>query len=282
MDMTSFSSPYICGVMRCDGLTTGHLMSVGGCVFLLCRRGKAVFSVNSRRFILSSGYMGFIEFDMVTVPVEVSADFEAVYMSVDFEATQDIFFLVTSNRFWDFVYKRPMFPLPEDLLPAVGHWFDIVNWMYVNSSDSVKEKTLRNEAENFILNMAEQVEARLGKLGINPAKNRAWTIINDFIGLLGRHYAAHHDVAYYAACLNVTPNYLNIITRRNVGTTAKEQINLQIGLVAKMLLDTTDLTVKQIAERLHYDDPSYLCRIFRKQTGMSPIQYRNKVRNGKN
>lgn len=30
-----------------------------------------------------------------------------------------------------------------------------------------------------------------------------------------------------------------------------------------MLLDTTDLSVKQIAARLHYDDPSYLCRLFR-------------------
>ena len=45
-----------------------------------------------------------------------------------------------------------------------------------------------------------------------------------------------------------------------------------------MLLDTTDLSVKQIAERLHYDDPSYMCRIFRKHTGMSPIEYRNKLR----
>ena len=85
-------------------------------------------------------------------------------------------------------------------------------------------------------------------------------------------------MAFYAGKLNITPNYLNIIVRKNIGTTAKEQINVQLGLVVKMLLDTTDLTVKEIAERLHYDDPSYLCRIFRKQTGLSPINYRNKLR----
>jgi AraC-like DNA-binding protein len=59
---------------------------------------------------------------------------------------------------------------------------------------------------------------------------------------------------------------------------AKEQINKQIELVIRTLLDTTDLSVKQIAERLHYEDPSYLCRIFRKQTGMTPMQYRNKLK----
>ncbi|MGN0220222.1 MAG: helix-turn-helix transcriptional regulator [Muribaculaceae bacterium] len=88
-------------------------------------------------------------------------------------------------------------------------------------------------------------------------------------------HARHHDVTFYASQLNVTPNYLNIISKRNTGTTAKEQINIQIGLVVRMLLDTTDLSVKQIAARLHYDDPSYLCRLFRKQTGMSPLEYRH-------
>ena len=141
-----------------------------------------------------------------------------------------------------------------------------------------REIVMRNEMENFILIMAEQVEARLGALGENPSKNRAWTLVNDFIGLINRHYASHHDVAFYADKLNITSNYLNIITKKNSGISAKEQINIQIIIVVKALLDTTDLSVKQISERLHYDDPSYLCRIFRKQTGMSPLQYRNKLR----
>ena len=70
------------------------------------------------------------------------------------------------------------------------------------------------------------------------------------------------------------PNYLNIITRKHTGISAKEQINLMLVHVIKTLLDTTDSPVKHISERLHYDDPSYLCRIFRQQTGLTPIQYR--------
>lgn len=69
-----------------------------------------------------------------------------------------------------------------------------------------------------------------------------------------------------------------IICRKYFGTTAKEQIGIQIGLVVKNLLDTTDLTVKEISEQLHFDDPSYLCRIFKRQTGLTPLQYRNRLR----
>lgn len=245
---------------------------------MLCERGKAVFSINSRDFVMEPGCMGIVASDMVVVPADISVDFEVRCLSINFDEAQDIFFLVTSNRFWDFIYKSPVFVLPERLRPLLNSWFGLLDWISDNCSEAIRDRMMRNEAENFILNVAEQVELRLGVLRINPSKNRTWAIINDFVGLLGRHYAAHHDVAFYAGRLNVTPNYLNIITKRHVGITAKEQISIQIGLVTKMLLDKTDLSVKQIAERLHYDDPSYLCRIFRKQTGMSPMQYRNNIR----
>lgn len=281
MSDTNVSSQFRSGVMDSSYWRCGHPLALPGCLIMLCEEGEARFSINSRDFTMAPGMMAFICFDMVSVPLSVSDDFKARYVSVGFNATQEIFFCVTSNRFWEFIYLYPIFVVPEDLAGAAVHWHALTGWLFSESSESVREKIMRNEVENLMLVMAEQVETRLGILGENPPKNRAWTLINDFVGLLGRHYAAHHDVAFYAARLNVTPNYLNIITKRNIGTTAKAQIDLQIGRVARMLLDTTDLSVKQIAERLHYDDTSYLCRVFRKQTGMSPIQFRNSLRGEK-
>lgn len=267
-----------CGTIDGKSRTGARPLTVDGCMIMLCERGEAQLSVNSRRFVMTPGCMAVLSFDMVTGSLGVSEGFEAKFLSIGFDAAQDIFFLAPSNRFWNFIYKSPVFGLPDDLRAPVGHWFALTEWLSANSQDATRDRMMRNEVENFILTMTEQIETRLGQLGESPAKNRAWALVNDFIGLLERNYAAHHDVAYYADLLHVTPNYLNIITRRCTGLTVKEQINLRIGLVAKMLLDTTDMSVKQIAQRLHYDDPSYLCRIFRKQTGMSPIQYRNKTR----
>lgn len=274
----AYSSAFVYGQSGNGDWKAGKPLPIDGCTIMLCDSGCASFTINSRSFVISPGMMAFFAFDMVVIPAAVSDDFKARYLAVNFDTTQDIFFLVASNRFWDFLYKSPVFSVTPDDQAVINHWFVIQKWLYANCSESIKDKMMRNEVENFMLILAEQVEARLGMLGQNPSKNRAWAIVNDFIALLNRHYAAHHDVAFYAEKLNVTPNYLNIIVRRNIGTSAKEQINIQIGLVLRTLLDTTDLSVKQIAERVHYDDPSYLCRIFRKQTGLSPIQYRNKVR----
>lgn len=270
---TTQRQPFISGSTGAATLTAGHPLPVDGCLIMLCEGGSAAISVNSRTHTMSRGMMALLAFDMVVVPLELRDGFSARFLSLDFDTAQDIFFLVTSNRFWDFVYTTPVFALPSSLRAAVSHWFAIVGHISSGYSSALRDRMLRNEAGNFILAMARQIETRLGRLGSSPTKNRAWTLTNSFIALLNRHYAAHHDVAFYAEKLNVTPNYLNII-RRNTGATAKEQINKQIVLTIRMLLDTTGLSVKQIAGRLHYDDPSYLCRIFRKHTGMSPMHYR--------
>lgn len=254
----------------------GHTLPISGCMMMLCEGGNMDITINSRRFSMTEGEMAFIVFDMVVVPVKISDDFRARFITVDYDAAQDIFFLATSNRFWEFIYASTVFVLPDGFRDVVRNWFIQLDWIITTCQENTAVRVLLNEMENAMSVIAEQVEAHLGMLGANPPKNRAWTMVNEFLGLLNRYYTHRHDVAFYANKLNITPNYLNIISKRNIGTTAKEQINIQISLVVKMLLDTTDLTVKEIAERLHYDDPSYLCRIFRKQTGFSPIQYRNR------
>lgn len=263
------------GIINKNSWKREHPLPVAGSLVMMCEQGYLDITINSRRFIMHRGDIAFIVFDMVAVPIMVSEDFQAKYIAIDFDAAQDAFFLVTSNRFWEYVYSTPVFSLNDNVKEIAHMWFKTVEWIYANCSDMTTEKVFRNEMENFMLVMAEQVESCKGLLGENPVKNRAWTIVNDFLGLLNRHYTRHHDVAFYADKLNITPNYLNIIAKKNIGVSAKEQINIQLGLVVKMLLDTTDLTVKEIAGKLHYEDPSYLCRIFRKQTGLSPIQYRN-------
>ena len=47
-------------------------------------------------------------------------------------------------------------------------------------------------------------------------------------------------------------------------------------LEIKVLLQSTDLSVSEIADWLRFPDQSYLGRYFKKHTGLSPTQYRNR------
>jgi AraC family transcriptional regulator len=57
----------------------------------------------------------------------------------------------------------------------------------------------------------------------------------------------------------------------------RHQIALRLER-ARKLLETTDLSVRDIAERTGYSDPSYFARGFGKMFGIAPLQYRRQQR----
>jgi LacI family transcriptional regulator len=66
--------------------------------------------------------------------------------------------------------------------------------------------------------------------------------------------------------------------RRRLGRTPKEEIQRLRFEQAKSLLDSTELPVARISDRLGFHQPSYLSAVFKKETGLSPAKYRNRSR----
>lgn len=42
----------------------------------------------------------------------------------------------------------------------------------------------------------------------------------------------------------------------------------------KRLLTTTDISIKELAARFHFDTMSYMARFFRRYTGLTPNEFR--------
>lgn len=72
----------------------------------------------------------------------------------------------------------------------------------------------------------------------------------------------------------ITPDYLNKVCHRAYGITPKALIDQQLIVEIKSYLNDTTLPVGEIAELLNFEDASYMCRFFRRKTGMSPLEFR--------
>lgn len=99
-------------------------------------------------------------------------------------------------------------------------------------------------------------------------------LYQQFTNLLEQRFTHTHAVKSYAAALNVTPRHLSTVTRRLVGKTSKQLIEERIILEAKRQLTFTNNAIKEIAHALGYRDPAYFSRLFKKQTGFAPQQYK--------
>lgn len=99
-------------------------------------------------------------------------------------------------------------------------------------------------------------------------------IIKEFRQLLELNIERWHKVHEYADEMNISADYLNNVVKSNIGKTAKELINSRIVLEAKRLGLHTDLTTKEIAYQLGYDDPSHFSKFFKKETQQAFTNFR--------
>lgn len=97
-----------------------------------------------------------------------------------------------------------------------------------------------------------------------------------FEGLLEKEFRTQHQVAFYAAQLHLTPNYLNEVLRDLTGHTAKELIQNRLLLEARRLARFSDLSAKETAFELGFADPAHFSRWFKNCAGVNFGEFRSK------
>ena len=128
--------------------------------------------------------------------------------------------------------------------------------------------------EAFIAVIAEAVqEVNSLQTSLSP---RHVEIVLSFQKLLQEHLSKNRHPSYYASLLNISTVYLNEVVKKVTGMSTALYIKGEVVLQAKRLLCNTTLSVKQIADKLGFDDEAYFSRLFSKATGISPVAFRLK------
>lgn len=82
------------------------------------------------------------------------------------------------------------------------------------------------------------------------------------------------DVKYFAAQLNLSPNYLSDLLNKYTGKTTQEHIHLKLIDTAKTLLLSSEKSISEIAYDLGFEYPSHFTKVFKSKVGKSPTEFR--------
>lgn len=176
-----------------------------------------------------------------------------------------------------FVYLCP--DRPSSFLYLGNDLFERLIYLYKNmkleieSNSSNKDQhllramlyetlTLMSRAENIV--STDNVDTEIVAL----------RYISAFQKQVNEDFETHCDVKYYANLLCITPNYLNKIITQHLGMSTKQYILSRAINEAKRFLTYTSLSITEISERLHFSTTSYFVRLFRKNVGCTPSQFR--------
>ena len=95
-----------------------------------------------------------------------------------------------------------------------------------------------------------------------------------FRRMVEKEYTRLHTVQEYADKLNVAIRTLHKSVNECSGRTPLSLINDRIILEAKRMVRYTNMMIKEIAAELGYDDASYFVKLFKRQTGHLPSDFR--------
>nr|WP_262915618.1 helix-turn-helix domain-containing protein [Niabella ginsengisoli] len=99
----------------------------------------------------------------------------------------------------------------------------------------------------------------------------------NFQSILEVFFLQSKDVSFYAAKEGISTSAFSKKIKHRFGKSPSKLIQERVALEAKKLLHLTTDPIKEIAARLNFDDEFYFSRYFKKQVGVSPKQFRERV-----
>lgn len=107
---------------------------------------------------------------------------------------------------------------------------------------------------------------------------RAAHLLRQFHLAVEQNFRTLHAVSDYARMLGVSANHLHDVVHDELGRTAGEVIRERRLLDAKRLLLHSRLSVSEVGYEVGFEDPSYFARFFRRYAGLSPVEFRESIR----
>jgi AraC family transcriptional regulator, transcriptional activator of pobA len=101
--------------------------------------------------------------------------------------------------------------------------------------------------------------------------------IHSFLAYIETHFSAKLTVDECLANMNLSYQQLYHEVQKKLNKTPIDVIKDRLVLQAKRLLFNTEMSVKEIAFELEFEDASYFSKYFKTHTGLSPMEFKIKL-----
>lgn len=239
---------------------------------LFLTRGSGFYTIDFKTYPLHPDHVFFVS------PGQVhSISFSDDILGYIFLFTEEFYLLpkIDKNRLLDLpffhglTYENPPFRIPEP--ESLSSLFEII--CKEANPDSPESDEIALSGLDLILTICKKNYPYRE----DHIAGKGRQLVRKFKQLIDQHIHKMHMVQWYAAQLHVTSSHLNETVKHLTGLTAKELIKERLIIEIKRFLSHTELNINEIAEAVSFEDQSYFSRFFKKNTGETPNEFRNRA-----
>lgn len=238
-------------------------------IITICLKGEVTVKINLEEYRVKAPAM------LTLMPGQIIE-------SRDISDDLQLYSMAFSRRFIDIVnipgwqqqylsmYNNPYFPLNEHSLRGMCTFYTMIHQMASDAENPFRIQVLENLIRVFYYGGIRYLPSR--NEGKHKSKNN---VVDHFMELVQEHYREQRLIGFYADKLCITPKYLSKLVKETTGLSAGDWIERHVTLEARAMLQSSDMTIQQIATSLNFPNQSFFGKYFKRATGISPKQYRS-------
>lgn len=250
------------------------VIKTDGCILFMCIDGHADVFINIHKTRFRKGDLIVLTSDVFFKISELSKNFATRYVSLSEEMIENAYYRISSSNLWDYLHYMAILRPDIHQREVVEGWFRQVEWIFENLSDGEQKNVINNCVYNLFTAINHEMHKYAHSIE-TKRKDRAWTITCKLWSAIARNAKIKRSVRYYADLLNVTPGYLNKVCRKAFGMSPQGLIHQQIIVDMKSYLSDSRSSICEISDLMNFNDVSYMCRFFKRMTGMTPLEFRH-------
>ncbi len=243
---------------------------------ILCYKGSIKTTVNRHEYVVGCNDTLIVQSGSIVEFLSGSDDLKIIAMAFEDKGNESLFNSSTMNANSYIMHRSvPMLlHLEDDEMQMQKRLYKEIRQFY-----SKVDVTYRSEVVKGYLYVS--VATFLSKLGgismqekvlyEGSRENELYLQFMDDLQVFG---SKERTVSFYADRCCVSPKYFSKMIHLASGKTPIQLIKERVIVEAKVLLNSTDMSIQEIAEALNFPNDSFFCRYFKQEVKMSPMKYR--------
>ena len=203
-----------------------------------------------------------------------------IYLHEDFLIGHPLFNEIKKYSFFDYEINEALHLSPREK-ETMWSLFNKIETEYHNNPDEFSKSIILSHLDSML-----KYAQRFYKRQFMDRKQLSGVNVTKFNDLLNSYFENGKaegnglpTVSSFASELNLSSKYLSDLLKQETGKTALDLIHLYVISEAKNLLVEGGKSVSEIGYRLGFENPPYFSRLFKKEVGISPKEFKNQILN---
>ena len=259
------------------------LSTLDHCGIFLCRAGEIEISMGDKPYRMKRGDIYLYMPSTLVRLLHESKDAEGIIVEVALDYAIPIVNKVVNVESLLFLREHPCVSLSTEQFKHLECLFEGLHDRIQNEDVSGMSTQCKCLTLELVKSMGqtlcyEVLNAYFINQPLQPLpQGKKDLIFQNFMLMLFRHYRHERDVAFYAKMQHLSARYFSTIIRDKSGSNALQWIVQMVITEAKLLLEDSDLSIKEISNRLNFPTQSFFGKYFKQYVGISPKEYRNRL-----